>query len=381
MSDSYEYVVVGGGIMGVTSAWWLVTAGASVALVEKEDFAAGASGGPGKRGFRRCGRDLRELPLASQTIDRWTEINEAIGGDPLIDHTGGVLLTNVPLDGSLGGSNLHHMAELQNRYGIPTEVLTLEQVQEHEPHIGGDTIGGLFVPGDGSVDHTRATKRVAAAVIERGVDVIKPETVTAVRPGVGKTEVELASGRVITATKAVLVATNGLAPLLIEPLLRATLPIWDCVTQVVMARKAQDHPVLNGLVNHTSRQISIKMVNDDDWMLTGGSRGRWDPKTRTGYTVPEITQRKITEAVAIAPVFEGAVVVDIDASRPESSVPDLIPLVDRIDSDVPVYYATAFSGHGFAIAPAATRHLTDWIRSGGERPRELRDFGVSRFLP
>ena len=53
-----EFVIVGGGIYGVATAWTLASRGASVVVLEARDVAAGASGGPGKRGVRANGRDI-----------------------------------------------------------------------------------------------------------------------------------------------------------------------------------------------------------------------------------------------------------------------------------------------------------------------------------
>lgn len=375
----FEYVVVGGGVVGVTAAFWLSRSGASVALVEQGALASGASGGAGKRGFRRCSRDMRELRFAAEAVDRWTEIADEIGGGPLIDHIGGMVLTNVPLDGSLGGTNQLHVAELQNRFGIRTEVLTREEVVEREPSVGGDTIGALYVHDDGAVDHAGATRRVGLGAAALGAELFLSETVTAVIPDGSATRVRTASGLELTATRAVVLAANGPTAGLLEPILGWRLPIWESCGQMVIVRKT-GMPVLNGLLNHTTRPISIKAVGDDQWMLSGGGRGHWDPVTRTGTPIAAVTQARIDQALVVTPGIEGAEVVEADASRTDSWVPDGVAILDRIETEVPVYAASSFSGHGFAIAPAATRHLTDWMMTG-ERPAVLDSFRIARFRP
>lgn len=67
---SSEIVIVDGGIYGIWTAWELAKRGKSVAVLESDSVASGASGGPGKRGIRANGRDPRELPLMAMAYDQ-----------------------------------------------------------------------------------------------------------------------------------------------------------------------------------------------------------------------------------------------------------------------------------------------------------------------
>jgi glycine/D-amino acid oxidase-like deaminating enzyme len=50
-------------------------------------------------------------------------------------------------------------------------------------------------------------------------------------------------------------------------------------------------------------------------------------------------------------------------------------------TDIPgVLFATGWSGHGFAIAPATSATLAEWLLTG-EKPAELAPFSVDRFAP
>ena len=57
-----DVVVVGGGIVGAACAYELARAGASVALLEREELAAGASGRPAGDLWR----EMREMPFAGE---------------------------------------------------------------------------------------------------------------------------------------------------------------------------------------------------------------------------------------------------------------------------------------------------------------------------
>ncbi|MCH3788361.1 FAD-dependent oxidoreductase, partial [Campylobacter jejuni] len=72
------------------------------------------------------------------------------------------------------------------------------------------------------------------------------------------------------------------------------------------------------------------------------------------------------------------VVTRLDASRADSSSVDQIPIIDQVAGQEGVYYATGWSGHGFAIAPAVSEAVAAWLASG-KRPAVLDPFGAARF--
>ena len=70
-----ENLVIGGGVFGTGVALEIAKSGRGVRLLEKQKIASGASGGPGRRGVRANGRDVRELPLMKMAYDIWLELH------------------------------------------------------------------------------------------------------------------------------------------------------------------------------------------------------------------------------------------------------------------------------------------------------------------
>src|SRR5690606_35025983 len=70
---SAEIVIIGGGIYGTSLAYEFARKGRDVLLLEAGDIASGASGGPGERGVRANGRDIRELPVVALSFARWQD--------------------------------------------------------------------------------------------------------------------------------------------------------------------------------------------------------------------------------------------------------------------------------------------------------------------
>ena len=84
--------------------------------------------------------------------------------------------------------------------------------------------------------------------------------------------------------------------------------------------------------------------------------------------------------MAVYPCLEGVAVAEAAADRPETLSVDGIPIIDQVPGTTNVFFATGWSGHGWAIAPAVCQLLATWIATRN-RPALLQPFAYSRFFP
>ena len=76
--DTADVVSVGGGIVGVSTAWFLARQGVDVVLCEK-GYIAGEQSGRNWGWVRQQGRDPRELPMMIESIRIFSELENEIG--------------------------------------------------------------------------------------------------------------------------------------------------------------------------------------------------------------------------------------------------------------------------------------------------------------
>ena len=84
--------MIGAGVYGALIALALARRGRQVRILEARSIASGASGGPGRRGVRANGRDLRELALMTEAYRVWPRLNDTLDVGQCYERTGHLLL-------------------------------------------------------------------------------------------------------------------------------------------------------------------------------------------------------------------------------------------------------------------------------------------------
>ena len=74
-----DVVVLGGGVIGVMTAWFLAERGQKVVLCEKGRI-AGEQSSRNWGWIRQQGRDFSELPIMMESLRIWKSLTQEIGG-------------------------------------------------------------------------------------------------------------------------------------------------------------------------------------------------------------------------------------------------------------------------------------------------------------
>ena len=367
-----EILIIGGGVYGTALAWELARRGAAVRLLEAKRVAAGASGGPGRRGVRANCRDHRELPLMVEARKCWPSLHERLGTPPLFERSGHLMLIERAQDLAAAEARV----SMQNRLGIATRLLARDELLEREPGVSPAVQAAVFCPGDGVADHGATTRAFAAAARAAGAEIL--EGVTASRlcsKGERVAAVETTQGEALSVSGMLFLLANAEVRSLVSPWL--DLPTWNLPFQVLLSSPMTDNP-LRHLIGHAHRTLSLKREAEGRVMISGDRVGRWDQRRQIGETLAEEVAANLADAVAVYPALEGLEIELADAGHLEADSIDGIPIIDRVPGLANVIFATGWSGHGWAIAPAVAASLAIWALEQ-RRPSALAPFALSRF--
>jgi glycine/D-amino acid oxidase-like deaminating enzyme len=163
-----DVVVIGGGIIGVFTAYYLARRGLSVAVVEKGRIAAEQS----SRNWgwcRQLNRDARELPMATRALELWEQFAADTGEDTGFNRCGLLYLT----DDENQIEQWARWHDFGKSAGVTTHVLSGRAAAERGRATGRAWKGGVYSPSDGTADPAKAAPAVAAAIMKLGGTVLQ----------------------------------------------------------------------------------------------------------------------------------------------------------------------------------------------------------------
>jgi len=180
---STDVVIVGGGIVGVSAAYFLAKQGVSVALIEKGHIACEQS----SRNWGWCrqqNRDPRELPLSSVAMDLWDGFASELGRDLGFRRCGLFYATH-------DEAVLAQWADWQPfglENGVDTRMLSASEIAERIPETRRKWIGGVYSPNDGKAEPALAAPALAEGARAKGATI---------HQGCAAYGLDIANGRVV----------------------------------------------------------------------------------------------------------------------------------------------------------------------------------------
>lgn len=166
LPEAADVVIVGGGIVGVSAAYFLARKGVSVALIEKGHVACEQS----SRNWGWCrqqNRDPRELPLSSVSMRLWDGFATDLGRDVGFRRCGLFYATHD--ESVLAQWAAWHPFGLEN--GVDTRMLSAAEISEHIPDTRRKWIGGVSSPNDGKAEPAIAAPAIAEGARAHGATI------------------------------------------------------------------------------------------------------------------------------------------------------------------------------------------------------------------
>ncbi len=412
-------VVIGGGIVGVCTAFFLARKGVPVVLCEKGEI-AGEQSSRNWGWCRKMGRDPREVPLAMEALRLWLEMNNLVGAETGFRRSGIVYLCRTPKELAKREAWLEQVGKPM---GLDSRLMTRDQMNRVLPGLAGQWLGGLFTPSDGRAEPAHAAPAIAGAARRLGATILTGCAVRGVETKGGQIS-GVVTERGTIACQAVVLAGGAWSRLFCRPL-DVRLPQLQMLSSVMRTEPLAGGPETSvggfgfGLrkrldggytVASWSRNVmdvvpaSFRLLRDflpalrthrGSVKLRFGARffkdlvgkGQWkldEPSPFEAMRVldPPALQPILDQARAHAtgafPVFHTMQVKETWGGMIDVT-PDGVPVISHVDTLPGFYIATGFSGHGFGIAPGAGRLMAELVM--GETPVvDPAPFRYSRFI-
>jgi sarcosine oxidase subunit beta len=257
-------VIVGGGLMGLSTAWHLRRAdpGVRVSVLERARPGVAASGASAA-GVRVMGRDPAERSLALASLAWWPDLARELEGETGYRRGGGL---RVALDDEAWREVPGWVAE-QRAAGVPVDAIDASLALRLAPGLASGVRGGVFCALDGQAEAMPTVQAFAGAARRLGARV---------NDGVGAAAIVTERGRVVAVTRTdgarqpcdVVVVTAGVwsAPLLAP--LGVRLPIETRALQMLLTEAAP--AALDPVIGAFGRRLSLKQLDTGACLIGGG---------------------------------------------------------------------------------------------------------------
>ena len=360
-----DYLIIGGGVVGLSVAWGLLSRGRTVTVLDGDDGSFRASRANfglvwvQSKGMSQPRYAQWSQASAAEWADFAAELTDATGRDPGLEQKGGY-------DLHFSEESLQETVEkynvLKDKLGgnYPFEVLGHNALRKEEPEIGPKVVGAILHHQDGHANPLRLLRALAQGVRAKGGRVVTGVRVTDVTKPDGF-RVTCADGQSFGAGKVVLSA--GLGAMELGPKMGFLAPIRAQRGQVLITEKLPK--ILN-------RPSLIARQGDEGGIQIGATNeevGLDDSVTQKGLA------HLAAEAIAAYPVLGRAQLVrSWGALRVLSR--DGLPIYQESPTLPGAYLVTCHSG--ITLSAAHARFLPDWLEGTDATP-DLEVFGEARF--
>lgn len=354
-ASDYDVAVVGGGLVGIATAWGLAREGCRVVVLDEGDRAVRASRG----NFALVWVQSKGLGLpdyAGWTIrssNAWggfaQTLKEETGLDVSFQRPGGfhLALSEKELEGR---ANI--LRRLHNQPGVveyKTEIMDRAQVVKMLPDIGPEVVGGSYCPLDGHVNSLRLFRTLHTAIRARGVTYLPSHRVESIDRQGGEFRLMTEHGE-IRAHRVALAAGN--ANMRLAPMVGLDCPMRPERGQIVVTERLR--PFLNYPV------VTLRQTDEGTVMIGDSKEESVDP---TGLTIG-VSATEAERAVRMFPLLGSANVVRT-WSAIRVMTQDGFPIYDESQSHPGAFTVCCHSGvtlaanHALTIAPMIARGALD----------------------
>ena len=363
--DHAEVVIIGAGINGLSSGFWLAKAGVDVVVVEKGIVGWEASGrNGGGCGHRSAGSPVDALAVVEEEL--WPQLDELLGYPcEFVPGNMSVALDEATLEDMRRGYERNRQA------GIHVEFIDPPTIKEWAPLVTDDVLGGTYMVRGGHANPQRSVQAFAWAFQDLGGRIYQHATVTGITvKGDKAVSVETTRGSI---GAEFVVSAAGPQTGIICDMVGAFVPVAPGRVEVIVTEPLPIMPM---------GKLSTKPIYGRQSLrgnlIYGGGSNEW---VEVDLSTPEKPNTALIRNIGrrLVELYPSAADVRIIRSWGgiTEETPDFFPIIDTLDQPNNFVVLT-MSGNGFGLGPATGKAVSELVMHG-ESSVSLDQLRLSRF--
>jgi sarcosine oxidase subunit beta len=365
MNRNYDIVIIGGGIIGLATGYYLSRKGINLAIVERKYIGSGSTG--------RCIGGIRQqfstptaIRLMKESVQLFSQMEEEFGFPVEFFQGGYLLLAHSEKMVNIFKANI----EIQKKEKVNVSLLTPEEAKKIVPHLNIDGVhAAAYCPDDGQAFPFAVLKGYKQQIEKKAGNFILYNKVEKIEKK-KHFSLTLQDGSVIESEKVLLSAGPWTAE--IANTIGLSLPLYP-----------ERHEAI--ITERMPRFLDPMVVDyrEDgcyfNQFVTGQICGCYTPipnvpgirEDASFEFVPNIAWRM----ARLVPAIKNASILRHWAGS-YTMTPDGSPIVGETQIEG-LYLASGMSGHGFMFGPATSFHLAHYIATG-EWDTDFSEFSIAR---
>ena len=387
MGNVYDVVVMGGGLMGLSTAYYLVKRGKRVLLLEKNELGSGASGACDEMILLQSKKPGNLLTMSMESLEMYRSLSRELEMELNFEVRGGMVL--IENDEQL--KIMEDFVKGQRSFGLDVEIIDKKKVYEKQPYVREGIIASTYSPTDAQVYPFKVMRGYLTRGIRQGLEIRKKTEASHIIEKNGHWKIELKDQPPVE-TEYIVNAAGAWAGE-IGKMIDIDIPIVPIRGQVAVTE-----PIAKiGETNVWSAEYIVRKIKPEltlqrderceklgiGFAFSQAATGNFllgSSREQAGFlkdTTFEVIHKIGQQVVEFFPVFKDVSIIRTFAGlRP--ATPDGKPILGEVKGRAGFFMAAGHEGDGVALAPLTGKMTADLI-CGQKIPYGLQEFSLERF--
>lgn len=376
MKKVFDVIIIGAGIIGLSTAYYLTKKGRKVLMLEKKEIGSGSSGACDDMILLQSKKPGILLQMALESLEMYKCLSEELNTDLEFQTRGGMIL----IENQEQLKIMEDFVDKQRSYGLDVELIDKRDVKKKQPLVNDRVIASTYSPIDSQVNPLRVMKGFYMKSIERGMEINKPSSVIALKKlSNGYWEVITDNNKCYHAE--VVINAAGAWAAEVGKLVGVEIPIKPKKGQIAVTEQipclgetniwdadyivTKLDPVLaekrDRILAKLGIGLSFTQTLDGNYLI-GGTREFVGFDTKTTY---QGISNILSQALKFFPVLKNVHIIRTFAGLRPASI-DGKPFLGEVKDKEGFFIAAGHEGDGIALAPITGKIMAQMIC--GETP-------------
>lgn len=376
-----EVLIIGGGLAGCATAYYLAREGVEVTLIERYDLNTQASGcNAGSihaqiphepfmtQGDGWARNFAPTIPLMLESIRIWAGLEAELGCDLEVSIGGGILVAET--EAQL--RDVERKAGIERAHGLTVEMLSRDDLRRMAPYISEQAVGGAFCPTEGKANPLKVTPAFARAAQRHGARILTGTMLTGLTSEAGGYLAQTSRGP-IRAKR--VVNSAGAEAGRVSALLGLELPIEGHPIQVNVTEPVETF--MTHLVYFAGEKLTLKQARNGSLLIGGGWPARWGAAGDHLVVNLDSLRANLRVARTVVPRLGSVRLLRVWPAIVNGTA-DWKPILGEVPG-LPGFFMNMFPWMGFTAGPISARTTAELVM--GRRPfMDLQQFSALRHV-